>query len=591
MAEKIVTVNVIHDSQRKILEILSLLRVMNNYYKKKKEIQKKIKPLVLYKFKKSLKELEKSVDWLFSVPNALNSLNLEFIKKNSDAFRFPDAIILFEAWMNLGMDAVFPRVAFNFDFPGVLPGEKKRSVFQFIYNFSRGFGFPISFNPEFFDYDTGFLKYFEPFLKWGHTIFHKANQAASGIDMRLNLNRHHPGEFESVIISEYEDGFKGIDTLLHGFRVKDPKILGEYESLGQALENVMFTYSVGDHAMRVFALDSQEIKKIPLIDNDHIKKKYEVDFYPYIQKLISTNNVITRRIKDLKSEINTILKSSSILDKIRYRIYIKQGKLIPLSQNLRKLNNIQLIIKILNKIRNKLWTTPIFSHTVHSPLKYKELEMFKQEDLDELDQEESESILLATLKKYRKKHNIELNEPQIVKKLEELRDAMASLWLYFRERYLNFAKRKMLKITSMSIKDPDYRKKTLELVDELMPIITIHEIFIRPLSDSVYPESIPQSQKMWTYLARFLTSKYNPIGFNLMKIFNRISYSRWSYYFKKKGIKYQDYLNFFLKMPIWGNIPKNVMDLMKNLDKKGINEKKQVKTSIKDKIFKIVEKF
>ncbi len=588
MAEKIITVNVLHDSHRKVLEILSLLRVMNNYYKKKKEIQRKIKPLVTYKFKKSLKELEKSSNWLFSVPNAINSLNLEFLKKN-DAFRFPDAIILFEAWMNLGMDAVFPRVAFNFDFPGVLPGEKKRSVFQFIYNFSRGFGFPISFHPDFFDYDIGFLKIFDPLFKWGYTVFHKANQATSGVDMRLSLNRHHPGEFESVIISEFEDGFRGIDTLLHGYKVKEPKMLGEFKNLDEALENVVFSYTIGDHAMSILKKDKQETKKIPLIDNDYIRKKYSVDFYPYIKKIISTNNIITRRIRVLREEIASILKNSSFFEKIRYRIFIKKGKIIPLSDNLRKLNNIELHVKILEKVRNKLWTTPLYSHTVHTPLlQPKKIDSTKEIDLEEIEREESESTLIATVKKYRKKYGIEFKEDEIIESLEELRDYMASFWLIFRERHLNYAKRKMSKIITLSLKDPDYKEKVIKLIDDLIPILTIHEIFIRPLSDSVYPESIPQSQKMWTYLARFITSKYNPLGFNLVHIFNRIAYNRWAYFFKKKGIKYKNLFNFYLKMPIWSNIPKNIMKYMKENQTKRIVADTKQRNSIKDKISKVL---
>jgi len=588
MTEQTTTVRVIHDPQRKILEILSLLRVMNNYYRKKKDIQKKVKPLVLNKFKRSLKELEDKTNWLFSVPRVLDSLNIEFMK-NNDVFRFPEAIILFEAWMNLGMDAVFPRVAFNFDFPGILPGEKKRSVFQFIFNFSRGFGFPIIFDPTFYEYNIGSLKIFNPLLKWGYTVFHKANQATSGIDRRLNFNRHHPGEFESVIISEFKNGFKGIDTLLHGYKIKEPKLIGKYRSLKQVLDNVIFSYSIGDHAMSILKYEGQEFSEIPLINNEYIKRKYDVDFYPYIKKLISMNNAITERIKELRGVISDNLKGFSFVDRLRYKL--RKGKVIPISENLQKTKDIEATINVLDKIRQKLWTSPLYSHTVHSRKQLPHVQNQDENDLNELEQEESDSILLGTVRKYKKKYKIEFSENKIIKKLGELRDEMAKMWLYFKERHINYAKRKMMKISSLSLDDPDYREKILKTVDNLIPIFTIHEIFIRPLSDSIYPESIPQSQKMWSYLATFLTSKYNLMGVNLIKIFNRIAYHRWSYFFKRKNIKLKHIFNFFVKLPIWENIPNEIMNFLKIYPNEKIVFKKKQRESIRDKINKFVEKF
>ncbi len=588
MTENTKTVKVIHDSQRRVLEILSLLRVMNNYYGKKKDIQKKMKPIVLKRFKKSIKELEENSDWLFSVPSTLDSLNIEFMKKN-DAFRFPDAIHLFEAWMNLGMDAVFPRVAFNFDFPGVLPNERKRSIFQFIYNFSRGFGFPIIFNPTFYEHNIGLLRFLNPVLKWGYTVFHKVNQASSLVEKRFNLNRHHPGEFESVIISEFKDGFKGVDTLLHGYKIKKPKLIGNYDDLNQALENVVFSYSIGNHAMSIIKYRGQEVKEIPLIDNDFIKKKYDINFYSYIKKLISTNNAITQRIKELRKELRQKLNEFSLIDKMRFRL--RKGKVIPLSKDLQKVKDIELKKNILDKIRQKLWTTPLYTHTVHSPKQYKLTYTQEENDLDELEQEESDSILLKLVRKYGKKYKIEFNEEKIIEKLEELRDDMAKMWLYFKERHLNYAKRKMMKITTMSVNDPNYREKILKLVDELIPIITIHEIFIRPLSDSVYPESIPQTQKMWSYLATFLNSKYNLMGVNLIKTFNRIAYYRWAYFFKKKNIKFNHFFDYFIKLPIWENIPDEIMNCFKSYPNEKIIFVKNPKQSIRNRVSKLKEKF
>ena len=115
--EEVIKVQVVHDLRRQILEILSLFRVMNNYYDKKNDVQKTLKPLILKRFKEGLKTVENGRDWLFSLPTALNTLSEDFIR-NKDSFRFPDSIILFEAWMNLGMEALYPRYVLNFKFPG-----------------------------------------------------------------------------------------------------------------------------------------------------------------------------------------------------------------------------------------------------------------------------------------------------------------------------------------------------------------------------------------------------------------------------------------------------------------------------------------
>ncbi|MFX1259641.1 MAG: hypothetical protein ACFFAN_17440, partial [Promethearchaeota archaeon] len=137
-SEEIISLKVAHNLQRQILEVLSLFRVMNSYYNKKNEIQNQIRPLIFEKFKEGLQTIKKKkVDWLFSIPVALETLSDDFLSKK-DSFRFPDSIILFEAWMNLGLDALFPRVVFHFKFPGLLKGEKIRHVFQFIFSTSRG---------------------------------------------------------------------------------------------------------------------------------------------------------------------------------------------------------------------------------------------------------------------------------------------------------------------------------------------------------------------------------------------------------------------------------------------------------------------
>ena len=238
-------VRVAHDLQRQILEMTSFLRVLNNYYKKKLEIQNQIKPVLPRKFKEELKLNNKNGDWLYNIPIALNVLSNDFLNQD-DSFKFPNSIILFEAWMHLGIQALYPRIALQFQFPGLLKEERKRNIFLFLYSTSRGFGFPIYFGPEFYSYKPFSARILDPLLKWSHTVCHRANQAIVFGDRRLKSKRHHPGEIESVIISEFVNNkFKGIDTLLHGYFKNEAKILGKFASLDDVLQKSIFFYSIG----------------------------------------------------------------------------------------------------------------------------------------------------------------------------------------------------------------------------------------------------------------------------------------------------------------------------------------------------------
>ena len=95
-------------------------------------------------------------------------------------------------------------------------------------------------------------------------------------------------------------------------------------------------------------------------------------------------------------------------------------------------------------------------------------------------------------------------------------------------------------------------------LDKLIPIISIYEIFHRPLSESAYPESIPQTKRLGAYLAQVLTSKYNPIGINIMKLFNRLAFQNWSYLIVKRKLNRERFFNLLLKLPIWKNIPNDI---------------------------------
>jgi hypothetical protein len=567
--EDVIKVQVVHDLRRQILEIMSLLRVMNNYYDKKNDVQKTLKPHILKKFKEGLKTVENGRDWLFSLPTALNTLSEDFIK-NKDSFRFPDSIILFEAWMNLGMEALYPRYVLNFKFPGFLKGEKTRNVLQFIYATSRGFGFPIYFGPEFYEYKLTIGKILEPFFKWSHTVCHKANQGIYLVgDKRMHMKRHHPGEFESVIVSEYENKiFKGIDTLLHGYFTSEPKKLGKFTSIADALQNVAFRYTIGDHAMSVDLKNKEKTISLPLITHDYIVKKYDIDFYSYIEKLMEVNRLLIKKITHYKKIRKDLINRLKKIDKLKYRLeqskdfakrFAKMAK--KLSKKYPEIDKYGHYMTLMEKLRELLFTTPLYMHTVHTPKEQEDFLKFtkqKKEDLDDYEQESTNSILLTYIKHYEKDKNFIFQEDEVVQALKELRDFMAKMWLYFKERQFKYAVKKLNEITSFSIEDPNYRKKITEYLDKLIPIIAIYEIFNRPLSESVYPESISQTQRLGAHIARFLTSRFNPIGFNIMDLFNRLAYHNWSHLIIKKNLSFKQFFNLVVRLPIWKHIPAKI---------------------------------
>ena len=562
-AQESLTVKVVHDLQRRILEIFSLFRVLNNYYHKKTELQKQIQPLIFKKFKEGIRTVRKNIDWLFTIPTALNTLSDDFISKK-DSFRFPDSIILFEAWMNLGLDALFPRVVLHFKFPGFLKGEKTRNIFQFIYSFSRGFGFPIYFGPEFYNYRFRFAKLLDPLMKWGYTVCHKANQAIFLVNQKLKSKRHHPGEFESVIISEYENNvFKGVDTLLHGYFTGEQNYLGKFSSLEETLQNVNFSYTIGDHAMSIEKPTSVNTLKIPLVSYESIVQKYDIDFYSYIKNLMNLNKLLIKKIAFYKKKKKNLIKSYSFFDKIRFYIEL----LIPsrkLSRQFSIIRNCILYRNLLEKIKDLLWTTPLYTHTIHSPTS-KELKLkflIKREGYEDFDEESTNSILLTIIKLYEKEQRFVFEDKEVIKALKDLRDQMGKLWLYFKERQFRYAVKKLNEMSSFSLGDTNYKNKINESLEKLIPIFSIYELFNRPLAESVYPESIRQTKQLGAYIAKFLAWKYNPFGVNLMNLFNKLAFYNWSFLIKKKKLNYKEFFNFALKLPIWKNIPSMIKEIV-----------------------------
>jgi len=539
------------------------VRVLNKYYYKKANIEKNLKPLTRKRFNDELKNIERDGDWLHTVPLAINSLS-DDLSVQKDSFKFPDSIILFEAWMNLGFGALFPRLALHYKFPGFLKGEKTRNVFQFTFSTSRGFGFPIYFGPEFYGYMLTIGKLLEPLFKWSHTICHRANQLIYLVGKKYEIKRHHPGEFESVIISEYNDNvFKGIDTLLHGYYTQDPKTLGAFSSLENALDNVTFSYSIGDHAMSTEREKSKKSINVPLITHDTIVRKYNVNFYDYLNDLIATEKLIKRKIIHFKQLRKEFISNLKRIDRIKFRIDQSKSFSVPslkISQKFSQIQECSLHVRLMEIIIKMLWTTPLYTHTIHKTID-DEVNLQKQkrnEITTEFSKTSIDSVFLLYIKKFEEKNSFSFKEIDVINELVNLKDKIGIMWLNFKEKHFNFALKELNDLSTLSLDDISYRKIVNEYIDNLIPIFSIYEIFNRALSESVYPESVPQTKRLGGYLASILTSRFNPFGVNLMNLFNKLAFNNWSYLIINRKLNQKQFFKLIMKLPIWKNIPKTI---------------------------------
>ncbi|MFX1287774.1 MAG: hypothetical protein ACFFFY_04335 [Promethearchaeota archaeon] len=559
----VIQIKIAHDLQKQILEIPSLIRVINNYYYNKSLVQARLKPIVLKRFREGLKSIESDKDWLYILPTALNLLNEGLLHKR-DTFRFPDSIVLFEAWMNLGIGALYPRLALHYKFPGLLKGEKTRHVFQFTFSTSRGFGFPIYFGPDFYGYLLTIGKILEPLFKWSHTICHRANQAIFLVGKKYGIKRHHPGEFESVIISEYQNNmFKGTDTLLHGYFTQDPKKLGVFSNLDETLENVMFSYSIGDHAMNIEKEIHKQSISIPLMTHDYIVKNYNVNFYKYLKSLISIKKLLIKKILQYKKEKKEYINNLKRIERFKFRIDQSKTFSIPslkLSQRYSKIQEFSLHIKLMEQLMEMLWSSPLYSHTIHYDLnEVHDLQKTKEKKIiSNFNNKSIDSIFLRYITDFEEKNGFSFKEMDVFNEFEKIRDEMGNMWLYFKEKHFNFALNKLNTLSTLSLEHQDYNKIINEYINNLIPIFSIFEIFNRSLSESVYPESIPQTKRLGAYIASFLTSRFNPFGVNLMNLFNKLAFNNWSYFILKKRLNRTQFFKIIFKLPIWKYIPYDV---------------------------------
>ncbi|MFX1502742.1 MAG: hypothetical protein ACFFDH_17405, partial [Promethearchaeota archaeon] len=499
---KSANVRVAHDLQRQILEMTSFLRVMNNYYKKKIELQNRVKPFIQKMYKGELKEINENEYWLYTIPLALNVLSKDFLNKE-DAFKFPDSIILFEAWMHLGINALYPRIALQFQFPGLFKGEKVRNIFQFIYSTSRGFGFPMNFGPEFYTYKPKLASILDPLLKWSYTVCHRANQAILLGNKLLKSKRHHPGDFESVIVSEFTNHiFKGIDTILHGYFKNEAKNLGKFSSLNDLLSNSTFYYSIGDHAIRIERDNLNKVLSIPLMTHEFIVKKYGVDFKFYVKTLLEVNKMLINKINYYRELRNNLIRKLNKKDKVKLRTEQSKHFAKKIARMSRKLSKKYPIIDIyshyktlLEKIRELLFTTPLYMHVsqlLENLQRISNKLSKNREEIDLIKNESTNSILLSFIKKYEKIHNFKFEEEEVLDELEKLHNIITKMWVTFKENHFRFAMNKLNALSTLGIYDKNYKIKINELLDEILPILAIYEMFNRPLFESVYPESIPQ---------------------------------------------------------------------------------------------------
>lgn len=536
-----IKLKVSHDFQRQILEITSLIRVINYFYFKKTRID--------YKNNKG-----DSLKYYFS--------------DYKDSYKFPDSTLLFEKWMNLGMDALYPRLALHYLFPGFLKGEKKRNLFQFTFSTSRGFGFPIYFGPEFYGYILKYGKILEPLFKWSHTVCHRANQAIFLFDTLFNINRHHLGEYESAIISEYKNGiFKGISTLLHGYFTRDPKTLGIYSSLDKALENLAFSYSVGDHAIKVETKTPDKVKYIPLICHQEIKELYNIDFYSYTLQLFSFQKLLIKKILEYKKQKKSIISTLRWLEKVKFRINQSKYfslKSIDTSENFINIDRCIKSIKLMEKLIDLIWITPLQCHTYHSltPFEFKSLDFNNYNPQDKID-----SIFLLYIKYEENEKNFRFKESEVIQYIESLSNLMGKMWLKFRDNYINNALKELNNVSTQLDNNDSFNKNAITYINKLIPIFSIYEIFNRALSETIYPEATPERKRLGTFIARFFASRYNLFGVNLMRHFNNLAFNNWAYFIKKKRISIDHFFEFILKLPIWKYIPTYVKRrIISNLD-------------------------
>jgi hypothetical protein len=273
--------------------------------------------------------------------------------------------------------------------------------------------------------------------------------------------------------------------------------------------------------------------------------------------------LIKRKIihfKQLRKEFISNLKRT---DRIKFRIDQSKSFSVPslkISQKFSKIQECSLHIRLMEIIIKMLWTTPLYTHTIQKPIDDEfNLQNQKRNDFGtELNIISIDSIFLLYIKKFEELNSFSFKEMEIINELGNLRDIMGTMWFYFKEKHFNYALQKLNDLSTLSLNDYRYREIVNDYINNLIPIFSIYEIFNRALSESVYPESIPQTKRLGGYFASLLTSRFNPFGINLMNLFNKLAFNNWSYLIINRKLNRKQFFKLIVKLPIWKNIPKPI---------------------------------
>jgi hypothetical protein len=209
----------------------------------------------------------------------------------------------------------------------------------------------------------------------------------------------------------------------------------------------------------------------------------------------------------------------------------------------------------MEKLIDLIFITPLQSHTFHSitPFEFNSLDFNNYNPQEEID-----SIFLIYIKYEENEKNFHFNESEVIQQIESLRNLMGKMWLKFRDNNINNALEELNKLSSQIDYGSSFKKNAIKYINNLIPIFSIYEIFHRPLSETIYPEATPERKRLGSFIARFLGSRYNLFGVNLMRLFNNLAFNNWAYFIKKKRISIDHFFEFILKLPIWKYIPLDV---------------------------------
>jgi hypothetical protein len=226
-------------------------------------------------------------------------------------------------------------------------------------------------------------------------------------------------------------------------------------------------------------------------------------------------------------------------------------------------------IRLMEKLMNLIWITPLHSHTYHSLTPFEINSPDLNLLIDNKHYEKHDSIFLLYIKSEEKKNNFLFNESEVIKQIESLRNSMGIMWSSFKNNHINFASEELKKLNVIYDKKNYFKKEIITTLDNLIPIFSIYEIFSRSLSETVYPETTPQRKRFGTYIARYFASRYNLLGVNLMRRFNKLAFNNWAYLIKKKNLSFKQYFKLILKLPIWKHIPEKIKErIIQNLSVK-----------------------